>query len=31
VREFAEGLLDARDEWHTTVEAYVRGRSEDSE
>jgi len=27
VREFAEGLLDARDEWHSAVEAYVRGRS----
>ncbi len=31
VREFAEGLLDARDEWHTAVEDYVRSRSEASE
>jgi len=30
VREFAEGLLDARDEWHSAVEAYVRGRSGES-
>ncbi len=28
VREFAEGLLGARDEWHDTVEQYVRSRSE---
>ncbi len=28
VREFAEGLLDARDVWHDTVEAYVRKHSE---
>jgi 3-deoxy-D-manno-octulosonate 8-phosphate phosphatase (KDO 8-P phosphatase) len=28
VREFAEGLLDARDEWHDAVEQYVRSRSE---
>ncbi len=30
VREFAEGLLDARDEWHRAVEEYVRGRSGES-
>ncbi len=28
VREFAEGLLDARDEWHTAVERYLVARSE---
>lgn len=28
VREFAEGLLNARDEWHEGVERYVRSRSE---
>ncbi len=28
VREFAEGLLDARDAWHDTVEAYVQKHSE---
>lgn len=28
VREFAEGLLSARDEWHRSVERYVRSRSE---
>ncbi|MCU0615542.1 MAG: HAD hydrolase family protein [Gemmatimonadaceae bacterium] len=27
VREFAEGLLDARDEWHGAVERYVFSRS----
>jgi 3-deoxy-D-manno-octulosonate 8-phosphate phosphatase (KDO 8-P phosphatase) len=27
IREFAEGLLQARDAWHETVEAYVASRS----
>jgi 3-deoxy-D-manno-octulosonate 8-phosphate phosphatase (KDO 8-P phosphatase) len=27
VREFAEGLLDARDAWHDAVAAYLAGRS----
>lgn len=27
VREFAEGLLDARDAWHDTVTSYVASRS----
>ncbi len=28
VREFAEGLLGARDQWHDMVEQYVQSRSE---
>lgn len=30
VREFAEGLLDARDAWHDAVERYVASRSNEA-
>ncbi len=29
VREFAEGLLDARDDWHEAVARYVKSRTEE--